>query len=306
MSSSRSQSVAALHSELFIRFEAMLTLLDTCCVQILSDEKLLAWVLLTEEESESMVSMRNKAVRLYSSIWYEDDRDGRETITCPGIVGASPETLAAANACNIAKDAFKMAVLDLKALGRLEANLIIADLQHRQEFVATAMRSIGAARLNLKQAYRHIPILEKRPLKIGFTWSKNGRVIQRMNRTTVKRLLEQRVETPQTRLELQLLSELHDSEALARIRSICPHLRANIVFSGCNNDVNGTIQRRLMQTPLPILVPLLPGEMLPEFVPITTEPQIRPRMRRADIKIEDKPFLPSVRVHRYRVPYRFS
>jgi hypothetical protein len=279
----------------------MLTLLDACCVQILNDEKLLAWVLLTEAELESRVSMRNKAVRLYSAIWYEDDQDGRETITCPGIIGASPETLAAANACNTAKDAFKMTVLALKALGRLEANLIIADLQHRQKSVATAMRSIGAARLNLKQAYRHLPILEKRPLKIGFTWSKNGRVIQRMNRTTVKQLLEQRVVTPQIRLELQLLSELHDSETLARIRSICPHLRANIVFSGCND-----VKRRLMQTPLPILVPLLPGEMLPEFVPITTELQIRPRMRRADIKIEDKPFLPSVRVHRYRVPYRLS
>ena len=63
-------------------------------------------------------------------------------------------------------------------------------------------------------------------------------------------------------------------------------------------------QRRLMQAPLPILVPLRPGESLPEFVPVAPEPPEAPRLRRADVKIEDEPLLPSVRVHRYRIPYR--
>jgi hypothetical protein len=60
---------------------------------------------------------------------------------------------------------------------------------------------MGAARLNLKQAYRHIPLLERCPIKIGFTWSKQGRVIQRTSVAAARRLLEQRVETPQIRLK---------------------------------------------------------------------------------------------------------
>ncbi|MDG4585496.1 MAG: hypothetical protein P9E67_15630 [Candidatus Competibacter sp.] len=245
--------------------------------------------------------MRLKAIQLYRALWYEDAKDGRETITCPGIVGASPETLIAAQACNAAKDGFKQAVLALKTLGRIEANAAMADFHHRQESVAAAMRRMGAARLNLKQAYRHLPLLERWPLKIGFTWSKQGRVIQRTSVAAARRLLEQRVETEQIRLELQRLTEVPVDEMLARVRSVCPHLRANIVFA----DPQGAgVRRRLMQVPLPVLIPLRRDERLPEFVPVAPEPVASPRLRRADVRIEDEPFLPSIRVHRYRRNYR--
>jgi hypothetical protein len=209
--------------------------------------------------------------------------------------------LTAAHACNIAKDDFKQAVLALKVLGRLEASSVMADLHHRQEPVAAAMRRMGVARLNLKQAYRHIPLLEQWPLKIGFTWSKQGRVIQRTSVAAARRLLEQRVETPQINLELQRLAEIPADEMLARVRSVCPHLRANIVFADSEGD---GVRRRLMQVPLPVLIPLRGGECLPEFVPVAPEPIASPRLRRADVRIEDEPFLPSVRVHRYRPAHR--
>ena len=88
---------------------------------------------------------------------------------------------------------------------------------------------------------------------------------------------------------------------LARFRSVCPPLRANIVFAV---DGGSGMLRRLMQAALPILVPLQRGENLPEFVPVAPEPPVTPRLRRADVRIEDEPLLPSVRIHRYRVPYR--
>ena len=229
------------------------------------------------------------------------DRDGRETLTCPGIVGASPETLIAAQTCNTAKDAFKTAVLALKTLGRIEMKAAMTDLHRRQESITVAMRRMGAARLNLKQAYRHIPLLVERPLKIGFTWSRQGRVIQRTRLADVRRLLEQRVETPQVLLERQRLAELSSDEVLAQVRSGCLHLRANLVFAATEGS---GVRRRLMQTPLPIVTPLQPSQSLPEFVPVLAEPPVSLRLRRADVRIEDEPFLPSVRVHRYRLPYR--
>jgi hypothetical protein len=179
----------------------------------------------------------------------------------------------------------------------------MTDLHRRWESVAMAMRRMGAARLNLKQAYRHIPVLDRRPIKIGFTWSKHGRVIQRTSVAAARRLLEQRVETSQTRLELQRLAEIREIEVLARVRSVCPHLRANLVFSTENGSP--AVCRRLMQAPLPILVPLRSGERLPEFVAVSPDPPTTPRLRRADIRIEDEPFLPSVRIHRYRDSYRW-
>ncbi|MFO1371647.1 MAG: hypothetical protein U1F42_04395 [Candidatus Competibacteraceae bacterium] len=274
--------------------------LDAFCA-LVRHNALPAWVSRTDQETAENLDMRTKIIQLYRALWYEDGQDGRETLTCPGIVGANLETLLAAQACNVAKDAFKAAVLALKGLSKAQINSLMSDLHHRQETVASAMQRMGAARLNLKQAYRHIPFLDRRPLKIGFTWSKQGRVIQRTSVAAARRLLEQRTETPQVHLELQRLAEIHNDEMLARIRSVCPHLRANIVFS----DADGLgVQRRLMQAPLPILVPLQEGERLPDFVPVAPEPPVNLRLRRADVRIEDQPFLPSVRIHRYREIYR--
>jgi hypothetical protein len=293
-------SIIALRTELLASFEALLHHLDISCARIRQDSALSAWVSLTEEELADATDMRAKALQLYRALWYQDSRDGRETLTCPGIVGVSSATLVAAQDCNLAKDTFKAAVLALKVLERREANAVLEDLHQRQENIAVALRRMGAARLNLKQAYRHIPLLEQLPLKIGFTWSKQGRVIQRTSVAAARRLLEQRVETPQIRLELQRLQEIRDDEMLARVRGVCPHLRANIVFP----ENVGDRRRRLMQAPLPVLVPLHPGECLPDFVPVTPDPSVSLRLRRADVKIEDEPLLPSVRVYRYRTPYR--
>ena len=293
-------ALVALRVTLLDSFERLLVRLDELCAMIRQDVNLPVWVSSAESEPSGSLDMRAKAVRIYRALWYEDDQDGRETLTCPGIVGIGQDTLAAACACNAAKDDFKAAVLALKMVDRVEAEAMMADLHRRQESVATAMRRMGAARLNLKQAYRHVPLLEQRPLKIGFTWSRQGRVIQRTSVAAARRLLEQRVETPQIRLELQRLAEMPGDETLARVRSVCPHLRANIVFAAADSGV----RRRLMQTPLPILVPLRQGESLPDFVPVKPEPPLNPRLRRADVRIEDEPFLPSVRVHRYRLAYR--
>lgn len=297
----QASALVALRVTLLGSFEQLLARLDELCAMIRQDADLPAWVSSAESEPSGSLDMRAKAVRIYRALWYEDDQDGRETLTCPGIVGVSRDTLAAAHACNAIKDDFKAAVLALKMVDRVEADAMMADLHRRQESVTTAMRRMGAARLNLKQAYRHVPLLEQRPLKIGFTWSRQGRVIQRTSVVAARRLLEQRVETPQIRLELQRLAEVPNDETLARVRSVCPHLRANIVFTA--TDGSG-VRRRLMQTPLPILVPLSQGELLPDFVPVMPEPPVNPRLRRADVRIEDEPFLPSIRVHRYRALYR--
>lgn len=282
-------------------FETLLARIDAFSAALRQDHALPVWVSRTDEELAENQDMRAKAIQVYRALWYQDSQDGRATLTCPGIVGASAATLVAAHACNAAKEQFKTAVLALKELDRAETRSAMADLHQRWESVAIAMRRMGAARLNLKQAYRHAPLLERRPLKIGFTWSRQGRVIQRTSVATARRLLEQRVSTPSIQRELQQLAELSPDEMLARVRSVCPHLRANIVFP---QDATGQTPRRLMQAPLPILTPLRPGEPLPEFVAVAPFPPLQPRLRRADVRIEDEPFLPSIRVHRYRDPYR--
>jgi len=240
--------------------------------------------------------MRIKAAHLYSTLWYEDGQDGRDTINCPGIVGVGVDTIQVIQLANAAKEAFKSAVLALKSVTRTEANSVMDELNRRNEEIATTMRRIGAARLNLKQAYRRIPLLEERPLKVGFTWSKQGRTIQRTTVAEVRSILERRMITPQLQAEMERLRSIPSSEVLARVRTVCPHLRANIVFISDNNK----LKRRLIQAPIPIAVYLRPGEQLPDFVPVDLEPTGGRRLQRSDMRLEDEAFLPSVRVFRYR------
>ncbi len=293
-------STALLRIGLLENFEHLLASLNDFCMHLRQDAVLPAWVARTEEEVHDGLDVRIKAVGLYQALWYEDSQDGRETLTCPGIIGAGAATLTAAQACNESKDAFKTSVLALKTLTKPNARAVLLDLHKRHEEVAATMKRMGAARLNLKQAYRRIPLLDRRPEKIGFTWSKQGRTIQRTTPAEARRLLERRRETPQVLLELRQLTGIPPNEVLARVRSVCPHLRANIVFV----NPNGQVRRRLMQAPLPILVPLQPGERLPEFVPIPPVPVGSLRLQRSDVRIEEDVFLPSIRAYRYRVRFR--
>jgi len=281
-------------------FEQLLASLNTFCTAVRNDAAFPIWVSRSNLELEQGLDMRIKGINLYRALWYEEDQEGRETLTCPGIVGVNKETIALAYACNVAKDGFKTAILALKGLSKPESSALLNDLHQRNEEVAAAMKRMGAARLNLKQAYRHIPVLNERPVKIGFTWSQQGRTIQKTTVREARRLLERRTNTPQLQLELQRLSSIPENEVLARVRSVCPHLRANIVFKKTYDDV----ERRLMQAPLPIIIPLHPGEGLPEFVPIAPEPAGSLRLQRSDIRIEEELFLPSIRIYRYRERYR--
>ena len=89
--------------------------------------------------------MRLKAIELYRALWYEDRQDGGKRSLAPVWWARSPVTMAAAHACNTAKDGFKAAVLALKSVERAEVTAAIADLHRRQEQVAAAMRRMGAA-----------------------------------------------------------------------------------------------------------------------------------------------------------------
>jgi hypothetical protein len=291
---------ALLRITLFENFENMISIINTLCEAIQSEGHLQSWVSRTDQEIENHLKVRDKAVMLYKTLWYEDGQDGRETLTCPGLVGASSDTLQVAHECNKRKDLFKKSVLALKALSKPQVESIMIDLHARDEEVALMMRRMGAARLNLKQAYRHIPSLDTWPTKVGFTWSKQGRTIQRTSVAEARRLLERRKDSTQVHIELERLSKISENEVLARVRRVCPHLRANIVSPAENN----TIERKLIQAPLPILVPLKVGQSLPEFIPIPPNPVGSVRLKRSDVRIEEEPFLPLIRIHRYYESYR--
>lgn len=289
--------------QLFWQFERLVTALNALCDRMVEDHQYAIWVAMRDEEVGR--DPREKAVMLYQAMWYEDGQDGRDTLTCPGIIGASAATIDQARQLNAIKDEFKAAVLALKSLGQTGSRQAIKAFHARSLSVNTPMRQFGAARLNLKEAYRHVPVLPQMPLRIGFTWSQFGRVIQRMTLAQVREMLDSRCNTARVATDREVLAHTTDlaaDEMLARVRPIRPHLRANITYP----SADGTTFRKLIQASVPLLLPMSVHDPLPAYVGAPAEAPMQVRQQRRDARIENEPFLPSIRVHRYRPAYRHA
>jgi hypothetical protein len=236
----------------------------------------------------------NSLESLLMDVWYHEDQDGRETRIYPGLVGLSRAQVTYANEINLLKDEFRDLIQKIKTDQNAEWREIQGRLAKRYRFVNEALSREGLNRLHLKQVFRHIPLLLKRPAKVGFSWYTSGRSIKKISKKEALDLLHKlNMESAHIKIQLQRLASIQDSEPLARVQKQAPVLRANAVFA--DN------KRRSLNVSLPLMFPNEGKQTLPEFnVPPTLPPNERQRLVRNDIKIEDEPFLPSIRVHQYR------
>lgn len=259
-----------------------------------------SWVALSEEEYN--LPHLTKAASYYQDIWYKGEQDGRETRSCYGFVMASAEIIQRAETANASKDAFRNLV---KAFQKSDKDLWLeckSQLNKRHQTLRERMYYNGLARLHLKQAYRHIPVLPDCPEKIGFTWYSNGRSIKKISvQEAEERLLAIGEDKPHVQIQLSKLHTLPPSETLARIQSQVPLVRANLVYKTLNERGSTDTLRKAMNVSLPLLIPENKAGTLPVYNEISHEPPTeRTRIPRSDFKIEEEVFLPSLRVHRYR------
>jgi hypothetical protein len=267
--------------------------------QLKADKALPCWL----HEHSSRV--RQHVYRIVSQLEYHDDQDPKETIVYPGIVAASKTTIKHIQQINHYKDDFQDALVSMKkAKIKMDDPYIIdafEELFHklfrkRNISTASALRKIGLSRLNLKQCYRHIPLLKKRPQKISWTWA-NTRAITKITAQEAYNLLCQRRIDAGIKLQLEKLSYLHPKEELAIVQELAPHLRANIVFV---DPKTTEVTRKMIKGPLPIFYYDPTGQILPAINPPKEKRgKDSERKPRSDIKIDPEPFLPALRVHRY-------
>lgn len=227
-------------------------------------------------------------------LWYLDDQDGRETRVYPGLVALNHEQITLAAELNLAKDHFHKTVQTLKERDSVKWREIQGMLTRRYQNLNEQLSREGLVRLHLKQVYRHIPLVVKRPDRVGFSWYSSGRSISRITKKEAwDRLVQLNTEATHIQIQMQRLASLPDNEPLARVQRQAPVLRANLVFA------DG--RRKSMNVSLPLLFPSQGINALPAFsTPPVSPPTQRQRLIRSDNKLEDEAFLPSIRVHRYR------
>lgn len=261
-----------------------------------SDAHLPAWVLRTESEQKNNVSHRDKASWIIGLIHYLDDQEAKEAITCPGILGASEETIKIAEQLNAAKNDFQSAMLALKGYKLTLAEPYIRDIDNPVSMTSESLKQAGLSRIHLKQTYRTVPILDEKPIRIGFTWA-NTRSIKKIDSEEAESMLRKLGEDSRIQKQISMLSQLNDSEPLAIVHDTSTHVRANVVWQESHEP-----KAKMIGCPLPILIPMNNGDVLPAFAPVGDKKDRTSRKKRksrTDVKLEAKPFLPSIYAYRY-------
>ena len=233
---------------------------------------------------------------LLTDLSYRDGQDGRQTRTRHGLILASPATQVLLYRTNTAKEAFATIARAIKKQSDTLWKEYCAQLKPKSHY-RSQMATSGLSRIHLRQCTRRIALLDDAPLKCGFTWYNNGRSITRL---TVKEaeamLLDLGEEKTHIQAQLQTLYQLPSHTPLARMQTLAPNVRANLVFEG---------HRKAMNCPLPLFIPSdNPQGVLPSIKDVPLEPpqerQGRSRKARDDDQLSDTPLLPSLRVFTYR------
>ncbi|MCP4596689.1 hypothetical protein, partial [Neptuniibacter sp.] len=274
--------------DLICAFEHLSSQLKHFQDSLLSDKQ--RYFLLPVNGQEPNLKQANDII---TNIWYRDKGDGRCTENLYGLIGVSASTLDTLKSLNESKQAFQACVKEFRSAKEKPAHI----LQKRAQLLAESLERTGLARLHLKQCYRQIPYLEHTPLKVGFSWYSSGRSIKKLSVAAAeKRLLKLDYSQPHIRLQLQALGKIPSSEVLLQLQPQVPVMRANMVWK--EEEI---LMRKARNCPLPLFFPLDDKQAFPEYnTPSLTPPDTRQRQQRSDLIIDPTPFLPSLRVHRYR------
>ncbi|SPJ33211.1 DNA replication terminus site-binding protein [Kushneria phyllosphaerae] len=237
-------------------------------------------------------------MRALTDYWYQDGQDGRATRDHVGVVVANDELLEHALNVNQCKDAFARQL----GVARKQHPAMIAELKatlpFRHPVLHDHLKGSGMARLHLKQCWRRLPIADAPVSRIRLAWYSSGRSIKRMSVADVEaKLARLNNEAAHVQIQYRLLASLPDGEMLAQVQTQAPLMRANLFFREPLEDGH---TRRAMNVALPLFVPA-PDNRLPQInQPAPNPPEKRTRALRGDSKLESEPFIPSLRIYRYR------
>jgi hypothetical protein len=246
------------------------------------------------EGCDKIIQARDACAEFVSLIDYTDDLDPGGTERLQGLVGSSEDTLRRVHEVNEHKRELHEFLMCLDC-GVLEAP---RGRPTQRDWTTALLTSLGRARFNRRQATRSLVILEERPVAASYFWGKVRKII-RITRAEARELLEKRLaesedRDPALRYQYETLLTLPEDEPLAQVQQLREYPRVNLVFEG----PGGPVRKQVMASS-PMFYPADPFAKPPEIIPLPDPDKKRKRLRRSDLAIEIRPFLPAIRVHRY-------
>jgi hypothetical protein len=226
--------------------------------------------------------------------YFTDDLDPGGTERLQGLIGSSHDTLDRVAEVNARK----------KDLHELLMCLDCGVLQPprgqptQRQWTAQLLANIGRSRFNRRQAIRSFMILEERPMAASYFWGKVRKII-RISRDEAQLMMEKRLaesgdSDPALRYQYEALLNLPADEPLAQVQQLREYPRVNLVFPRPGKPI-----RKQVMAASPLFYPAEIANLAPEIIPLPDQDKKRPRLRRNDLSIELKPYIPAIRVHRY-------
>lgn len=267
--------------------------------QLIKDAHRVAWMQPLPYPELHDPSPHQSALNVIQQLQYQAGQEGREILLGVGLFAVSEATYAALEKVNACKSAFKYAILTLKAQDIKTTDewlsLEFEALLHktRNENTQATLKRTGLSRLHLKQCYRQIPLLTRRPEKVSWSWA-NTRAIKKISKPDAITLLKKRGSDQGIEQQIARIEAMPVKEQLAIVQDLSPHLRTNIVM----NTEEG-VKRFMLKGSLPLFY-VDDGQPLPECCPPQAQKRSS-RAQRSDVKLDPNPFAPAIRAHRYLI-----
>lgn len=277
-------------------FDALCISIDALCRHVDRHPPQLWCLPSPNGESHSAAAWLREAL---TDMWYHDGQDGRATRNYIGVVAADDALMTLAEDVNRTKDHFGAIITQIRtSLPADRLTAMRASLPLRPTAVNAHLCDDGLARLHLKQCWRRLLIAPAPVARLRLAWYSNGRSIKRLSVQDAEALLMQLdTSADHVRIQYRKLAALPNDEPLAQIQAQAPLMRANLFYVEPLDDGR---QRQAMNMAMPLFVPSLSGKLPHCNQPPVAPPETRTRARRSDSRIDDEPWLPSIRVHRYR------
>lgn len=240
-------------------YEAMATSLrDLTAMLVAQDKDYPCWMATPDNPSGG----RDDVLWLYNQLFYQKGQDKRATLYGPGFLGTSAAVIEKAQLVNTNKDWFKDTMQAIKKRDRLQVGKEIFEGHfERNPGQAETLRRSGIGTLHLKQSYRHIPVVEHTPKRIGFSWSKNSRSIEKMTYLEAEKALVRYLDEATAQ---RILDDIDENIFIARVRGHSPHVRANLVLPISN-------KHKQISASMPLLFPT-EDFSVPLYKPVPHDP----------------------------------
>lgn len=248
-------------------------------------------------------------------MWYHDHQEGQSTIKHIGAVAASHELRLAFHRVNEQKAAFQDAMNDLKAIDKRPSERVYAPVKEilakRHPALQAYLKGATMARLNVKQAWRRVAVLDRPVRHIGFMWSTSSRAIRRLSVAEAYAMLERHgVDNANVQIQLRQLASIPPGEVLAQVQELAPLVRCNVSFD-IEREAETLTDEAIealggdtasLNVAMPVILPPDEFDTLPTLRTPSARPQTnrKQRQQRKDVKLEANVFLPTIHVYRYK------